>query len=51
VVSDDPKEEHMHGRYLRNRSVATVDEYLKLLGDPQRDIATRLRAIVRERYP
>ena len=41
----------MHGRDLRARSVASVDEYLDLLGDPQKDIAKKLRGIVLARYP
>jgi hypothetical protein len=41
----------MHGRDVRAQSVASVDEYLDLLGDPQKDIAKKLRAIVLARYP
>ena len=41
----------MHGRDLRARSVSSVDEYLGLLNDPQREVAARLRAIIRGRYP
>ncbi len=41
----------MHGRDLRARSVASVEEYLDLLGDPQKDVAKKLREIVLARYP
>ena len=41
----------MHGRDLRARSVASVDEYVDLLGTPQSEVAARLREIVRARYP
>jgi hypothetical protein len=41
----------MHGRDLRTRSVASVDEYLDLMDYPQREIAERLRGIVFARYP
>jgi len=41
----------MHGKDLRARDVANVGEYLKLLGHPQKDVAARLRAIVRTHYP
>ena len=41
----------MHGRDLRARSVASVDEYLDLMDYPQREIAERLRGIVLARYP
>ena len=41
----------MHGRDLRARSVTSVDEYLELLDNPQTEVAARLRAIVRGRYP
>ena len=41
----------MHGRNLRARSVASVDEYIGLLGTPQNDVAARLREIVITRYP
>ena len=41
----------MHGRNLRARGVASVDEYIDLLGTPPKDIAVQLRAIVRTHYP
>jgi hypothetical protein len=41
----------MHGRDLRARSVTSVDAYLELLNNPQAQVAAKLRAIVRERYP
>ena len=41
----------MHGRDLRARDIASVDEYLDLLGYPQGEVAARLRAIVRTHYP
>jgi hypothetical protein len=41
----------MHGRDLRARSVASVDEYVDLLSGPQKEVAARLRGIVRTRYP
>jgi hypothetical protein len=41
----------MHGRDLRARGVACVDEYLDLLRDPQKGIAALLREIVLTRYP
>jgi hypothetical protein len=51
VADDDHEEENMHGRDLRARGVASVDEYLDLLGDPQKGIAALLREIVLTRYP
>jgi hypothetical protein len=51
VADDDHEEENMHGRDLRARGVASVDEYLDLLGDPQKGIAELLREIVLTRYP
>ena len=41
----------MHGRDLRARSVASVDEYVDLLTTPHKEIAWRLREIVVIRYP
>ena len=41
----------MHGRDLRARDVASVDEYVDLLGDPQKEVAALLRRIVRTHYP
>ena len=41
----------MHGRDLRARDVASVDEYIDLLVTPPKDIAVQLRAIVRTHYP
>jgi hypothetical protein len=41
----------MHGRNLRARGVASVDEYVDLLTTPQKDVALQLREIVRTRYP
>jgi hypothetical protein len=51
VADDDHEEEKMHGRDPRARGVASVDEYLDLLGDPQKGIAALLREIVLTRYP
>jgi hypothetical protein len=51
VADDDHEEENMHGRDLRARGVASVDEYLDLLGEPQKGIAALLREIVLTRYP
>lgn len=41
----------MHGRNLRARGVASVDEYIDLLGTPQNDVAAQLREIVLTCYP
>jgi hypothetical protein len=41
----------VHGRDLRARDVASVDEYIDLLVTPPKDIAVQLRAIVRTHYP
>ena len=41
----------MHGRNLRARGVASVDEYIGVLGTPHKDVAARLREIVLKRYP
>ena len=41
----------MHGRDLRARDVASVDEYVELLETPQRAVAARLRRIVRTHFP
>ena len=41
----------MHGRDLRARGDASVDEYIDLLVTPPKDIAVQLRAIVRTHYP
>lgn len=41
----------MHGRDLRARGVASVDEYIGLLSTSQRDIAAQLRALIRTYYP
>jgi hypothetical protein len=51
VADDDHEEEKMHGRDPRARGVASVDEYLDLLGDPQKGITALLREIVLTRYP
>src|SRR5215204_5697884 len=45
------KEDKMHGRNLRARGVASVDEYIGVLGTPHNDVAARLREIVLKRYP
>ena len=41
----------MHGRDLRARGVASVDEYIDLLSTPPKDIAAQLRGIIRTHYP
>ena len=41
----------MHGRDLRTRKVASVDEYVDLLSTPQKDVAAWLRQIVRTHFP
>jgi hypothetical protein len=41
----------VHGRDLRARRVASVDEYVDLLTTPQKEMAWRLREIVLIRYP
>lgn len=41
----------MHGRDLRARDVTSVDEYVDLLSNPQKDVAVRLRGIVRTHFP
>ena len=41
----------MHGRDLRTRKVASVDEYVDLLSTPQKDVAAWLRQFVRTHFP
>jgi hypothetical protein len=40
----------VHGRDLRARRAASVDEYIDLLVTPPKDIAVLLRAIIRTHY-
>jgi len=41
----------MHGRDLRARGVASIDEYVHLLTTPQKEVAAQLRGIIRTHYP